>query len=83
MEAAWPPVRGAPQLCDPQGYLQGLAAPRGTQEGTHSQRQLDKEETACSFPRPPVLPLHSQDSTLFLIFSLILVQQLGEAGEES
>lgn len=51
-EAAWPPVWGAvPRTAvrSPGATYQGRASPRGAQEGAHSPRQLDEEETRCSF----------------------------------
>lgn len=72
------PAWGGPQLYGPRGATyQG----RGAWEGTQHPRQSHKEKQDVPSPLP-CCP-HSQDSTLFLIFSLILVQELGEAGENS
>lgn len=53
----------------------------GCTGGARGRRQLDSEETTCSLPRPR--GPHARGSALFFIFSLILVQEFGEAGEES
>lgn len=63
------------------GLPMGQGFSPGCSGGARGRRQLDKEETTCSFSG--LHGLHARDSALFFIFSLILVQEFGEAGEES
>lgn len=61
---------------------QGRAAPRVLGRGPPP-KAAGQGRNAMFFPGLYCPRPHPQDSTLFLIFSLILVQELGEAGDDS
>lgn len=75
-------VRSPAQLCGPQGLptraglLPGVLRRGPTVRGSWTRKKQDVLS-------PPVLPCGSQGSTLFFVFSLIFIQKLGKAGEDS